>query len=255
MLSLVLSSLNAAKVIDTQLSIFRLFRLLRLLKVAIAVQRVKGRTEKFRKKGGHGEAGPPTCNWESAGKHRFDAQNNKMPAPTAKYSAFLSHYKMEAAADARYLEQHLEAMTNTNVFIDSNDLVDLEKIFEEGVLKSEMIVLLGTKGVLTRPWCLLELYEARRHDIPVVTFAMSAHGFTPAFARAHLLDDGGLLTLTLTLTLTRWAEAQATRRCGGADLRVHRREPSARGQAGHVGALRRARDRGEGRARGQGLGA
>ena len=101
--------------IDTQLSIFRLFRLLRLLKVAIAVQRVKGRTEKFRKKGGHGEAGPPTCNWESAGKHRFDAQNNKMPAPTAKYSAFLSHYKMEAAADARYLEQHLEAMTNTNV--------------------------------------------------------------------------------------------------------------------------------------------
>ena len=178
--------------IDTQLSIFRLFRLLRLLKVAIAVQRVKGRTEKFRKKGGHGGEGPPTCNWESAGKHRFDAQNNKLPAPTAKYSAFLSHYKMEAAADARYLEQHLEAMTNTNVFIDSNDLVDLEKIFEEGVLKSEMIVLLGTKGVLTRPWCLLELYEARRHDIPVVTFAMSAHGFTPAFARAHLLDDGGL---------------------------------------------------------------
>ena len=109
----------------------------------------------------------------------------------------------------------------------------------------------------------------------VVTFAMSAHGFTPAFARAHLLDDGGLLplpltlpltlplplpltlpqtlTLTLTLTLTRWAEAQATRRCGGADLRVHRRESAARGQAGHVGALRRARDRGEGRARGQGL--
>ena len=99
--------------IDTQLSIFRLFRLLRLLKVAIAVQRVKGRTEKFRKKGGHAEAGPPTCNWESAGKHRFDAQNNKMPAPTAKYSAFLSHYKMEAAADARYLEQHLEAITLT----------------------------------------------------------------------------------------------------------------------------------------------
>ncbi len=93
---------------------------------------------------------------------------------------------MTAAADARYLEQHLEAMTKTNVFIDSNDLVDLEKIFEEGVLKSEMIVLLGTTGVLTRPWCLLELYEARRHHIPVVTFAMSAHAFTPASARAHM---------------------------------------------------------------------
>ena len=79
-------------------------------------------------------------------------------------------------------------MVNTNIFVDSNDLVDLEKIFEEGVLKSEMIVLLGTTGVLTRPWCLLELYEARRHQIPVVTFAMSAHAFTPASARAHMHD-------------------------------------------------------------------
>lgn len=185
-MSLVLSSLNAAKVIDTQLSIFRMFRLLRLLKVAIAIQRVKGRTAKFRNKGASAQAAPPECNWVDAGTRCYDAQHNKLPAPTAKYSAFLSHYKMEAAADARYLEQHLEAMTKTNVFIDSNDLVDLEKIFEEGVLKSEMIVLLGTTGVLTRPWCLLELYEARRHHIPVVTFAMSAHAFTPASARAHM---------------------------------------------------------------------
>lgn len=133
-MSLVLSSLNAAKVIDTQLSIFRMFRLLRLtagqivrgaqgrchtslpraatqigtthpqdsppcpaglLKVAIAIQRVKGRTAKFRNKGTSAQAAPPECNWVDAGTRCYDAQHKKLAAPTAKYSAFLSHYKME----------------------------------------------------------------------------------------------------------------------------------------------------------------
>ena len=53
-------------------------------------------------------------------------------------------------------------MLDYNVFIDSNDLTDLNEIFDKGVHQSEMIILLGTKGVLTRPWCLLELYYARK---------------------------------------------------------------------------------------------
>jgi hypothetical protein len=66
-----------------------------LLKVAIAIQRVKGRTAKFRNKGANAQAAPPECNWVDAGTRRYDAQHIKLPAPTAKYSAFLSHYKME----------------------------------------------------------------------------------------------------------------------------------------------------------------
>ena len=70
----------------------------------------------------------------------------------------------------------------------AQDLTNLANIFSKGILESEVIILLGTKGVLSRPWCLLELYEARKHGIPVLTFAMSAHGFTPAVARAQVSD-------------------------------------------------------------------
>ena len=53
----------------------------------------------------------------------------------------------------------------------AQDLTNLANIFSKGILESEVIILLGTKGVLSRPWCLLELYEARKHAIPVLTFA------------------------------------------------------------------------------------
>ena len=118
-MSLVLSSLNAAKVIDTQLSIFRMFRLLRLLKVAIAIQRVKGRTAKFRNKGASAQAAPPECNWVDAGTRCYDAQHNKLPAPTAKYSAFLSHYKMEGLS-LHVEPQSLEVMWCQHPLINPN---------------------------------------------------------------------------------------------------------------------------------------
>jgi len=71
------------------------FRPAGLLKVAIAIQRVKGRTAKFRHKGTSAQAAPPECNWIDAGTRCYDAQHKKLAVPTAKYSAFLSHYKME----------------------------------------------------------------------------------------------------------------------------------------------------------------
>ena len=33
--------------------------------------------------------------------------------------------------------------------------------------KTDAFVILATKGVLTRPWCIMEMWEAARHQIPV----------------------------------------------------------------------------------------
>lgn len=63
--------------------------------MAIAIQRVKGRTALFRDKGADAQAAPPECNWVDAGSKRYDPKHNKLDAPKQKYSAFLSHYKME----------------------------------------------------------------------------------------------------------------------------------------------------------------
>ena len=68
------------------------------------------------------------------------------------YCAFLSHYKTEAGSDARYMRDLLQRMLQAPCYLDSAELSDLRRLFDEGVHKSDVLVLLGTAEVLTRPW-------------------------------------------------------------------------------------------------------
>ena len=61
---------------------------------------------------------PPKTRWELNGGH--------------KYCTFLSHYKVEAGADARYLSDLIHRMTGASAYLDSSDLVDLGTLFREG---------------------------------------------------------------------------------------------------------------------------
>ena len=107
---------------------------------------------------------PPSCGW--------------MPREGNQYACFLSHYKVEAGSDARYLKDLLQKMLGSLVFLDSNELSDLRHLFSDGVHKSDCVVLLGTRGVLTRPWCLLELWESVRMKVPVVVMQLERAGYT-----------------------------------------------------------------------------
>eukprot|EP00966_Prymnesium_polylepis_P254251 5875802-Prymnesium_polylepis.1 len=75
-------------------------------------------------------------------------------------------------------------MLKTPVFLDSSALNDLREILTEGVDKSDCLVLLATKGVLMRPWCLLEILQASRKNIPVVFVLLGNGGFSMEDARA-----------------------------------------------------------------------
>eukprot|EP00908_Phaeocystis_cordata_P021907 Transcript_4311.p1 GENE.Transcript_4311~~Transcript_4311.p1 ORF type:complete len:682 (+),score=196.31 Transcript_4311:167-2212(+) len=99
---------------------------------------------------------PPTCDWQ------LRAGN--------KYLAFLSHYKVEAGSDARYLSDLIQRMTGCHAYLDSTDLVDLRTLFNEGVHKTDVVFILATKGVFTRPWCLMEMWEAAVKRIPILLF-------------------------------------------------------------------------------------
>ena len=202
--SLVLAIMYAVGAIETNLEIIRVFRLLRLFKVAMAVQRLNLRTRKFNERASEAHSPLPRCNWAHARRFVVDSASASTavtglrscptpmtpPSPPAKkkFAAFLSHYKLEAGADARYLEMVLEASLGANVFVDSNDLADLSRLFSHGVLRSEVIVLLSSRSVLLRPWCLLELFEARKAGIPVLTLALHGQGLTPKAARASLAE-------------------------------------------------------------------
>jgi len=57
-----------------------------------------------------------------------------------------------------------------------------------GVHKSDVFVVLATKNFLTRPWCLLEMWEAALNEIPVLLFPVVGGGWTPDDARTLLSD-------------------------------------------------------------------
>ena len=51
-----------------------------------------------------------------------------------------------------------------------------------------MIILIATKNVLTRPWCLLELYEAHVHKLPLVLLPVENGGFNLEHG-LHLIEN------------------------------------------------------------------
>ena len=94
------------------------------------------------------------------------------------WRSFLSHYKKEAGSDARYLSDLIRRMTGCPAYLDSTDLVDLRTLFNEGVHKTDVLFILATKGVFTRPWCLMEMWEAAVMRVPIVLFPVVGSGWT-----------------------------------------------------------------------------
>jgi len=90
---------------------------------------------------------------------------------------FLSHYKMEAGTEATLMQKDLvgciekeglfSGSISSPVFVDSENLTNLADI-QDCVLRSYNLVVLLTPGVLKRPWVLMEITLAVRHEINIV---------------------------------------------------------------------------------------
>jgi len=106
--------------------------------------------------------------------------------PRRLFCGFLSHVKVEAASDARYIADLLRKMLLCPAFLDAASLTDLRELFEHGVQKSDVIIVMASRSYLTRPWCLLELLEATRRKLPVVRLELHGHDFNVEEARAFI---------------------------------------------------------------------
>ena len=115
----------------------------------------------------------------------------KSDEPT-EYAAFVSHMKAEASMEARFVQGELETAFGQRIFLDSDDLRTLSDLTTH-VRESDVLVLVQSKSVLTRPYCLLELLTACQHGVPIVGVCLSKHSFPYDFDEVNL-------TLTLTLT-------------------------------------------------------
>jgi len=69
------------------------------------------------------------------------------------------------------------------VFLDSEDLTDLPSLKRQ-VLHSHNLALLLTEGVLTRPWCLIEVVMANQFDVPVIPIEVKKPGVNFQFPDA-----------------------------------------------------------------------
>ena len=102
------------------------------------------------------------------------------------FCAFVSHMKAEAAMEARFLQIELERETDEMVFLDSDDLRNLKSLVQH-VKTSRALLLLQTRKVLTRPYCLLEILTAMDAGVPIVGVALCRHAFPYSFEDASLL--------------------------------------------------------------------
>jgi len=83
------------------------------------------------------------------------------------YRWFLCHQKASAGAFARMLKVFLVEKYDRGVFLDSDDLVDLSKLFRYIECDTEFLVPLCTKEILFSPWCLGEIAVSTLHHIQI----------------------------------------------------------------------------------------
>ncbi|MFL2885600.1 MAG: hypothetical protein ACJZ48_01490 [Candidatus Pelagibacterales bacterium] len=117
----------------------------------------------------------------------IEPPTTKWPADRG-YACFLSHYKMEAASDARLLHDMLAKMLRYPVFLDSAKLTDLRHLISDGVADSDVMLVLATKGFVKRPWCLLEVVHAARLRVPIIVVEVKNGGFDAAEAQQYVED-------------------------------------------------------------------
>eukprot|EP01047_Picozoa_sp_COSAG01_P042484 COSAG01_NODE_3712_length_5770_cov_3.343502_2_plen_762_part_00 len=99
-------------------------------------------------------------------------------ATVRRFACFLSHNKAEAAAEARLAKDHLGRVLQAEVYLDSDNLLDLRQLLE-GVRQSDVLVLFQTRNLLSRPWVILEIYTAITQQIPIVTVRVQGLGAAP----------------------------------------------------------------------------
>lgn len=106
-----------------------------------------------------------------------------------QFAAFISHAKAEAAMEARFVQSWLEDRLSARVFLDSDNLRDLTQL-ERHVKESAVLVLIQSRSVLTRPWCVLELLTAIKYQVPIVGLCLVGVGRAYDFAdAAHWLTN------------------------------------------------------------------
>jgi len=85
-----------------------------------------------------------------------------------EFQYFITHHKADAAAQARLLKMMLQRLTARPVFIDSDNLQNLDFLFEVVRSKVQNLIVYLTSDTLSRPWCAGEIVTAYYSKVPII---------------------------------------------------------------------------------------
>ena len=88
----------------------------------------------------------------------------------------------------RLIKDKLQGVLGAPIFLDSDDLKDLRSL-QHQVAMSDVLLLFQTHSVLERPWCLVEIFTALTHSVPVVPIHLSGVAAQYDFAAAQMFLD------------------------------------------------------------------
>ena len=132
------------------------------------------------------------------------------------FQFFLCHHKVGGGAFCRLLKVRLlgHAQVARGVFLDSDDLQDLSLLFGIVAEKTETLVVLCTREILYRPWCVGEMTTAHLHGIDTLLiifpdFEHPSRTFIEDYSSVE-----GVQSLALLASASRWH----SRHCGGLAL-------------------------------------
>jgi len=91
--------------------------------------------------------------------------------PQRRFAAFLSHHKAGCAVGARLMKFELTQRCKASVFLDSDELDNLENVLDIVRSMSKTFVILHTAEILWRPWCAGEISMAYLCKIPSILVA------------------------------------------------------------------------------------
>ena len=85
--------------------------------------------------------------------------------PQSKYAAFLCHHKAGAGALCRFFKLVAKKYVKMNIFLDSDELDDLARIFDVVRADTKCLVVVLTAELLNRMWCALEIASAHKYQV------------------------------------------------------------------------------------------
>ncbi|CAK9010580.1 unnamed protein product [Durusdinium trenchii] len=114
--------------------------------------------------------------------------------PVKPYKVFLTHQKGAAGSLARFIKSILNKHSSDGVFLDSDELQDLDSLFECVRSQVGYLVPLVTPAMMTRPWCVGELATAFLNNVPILPISCSgaspiSPGRVPAILNSWSTDE------------------------------------------------------------------